>query len=80
MQNINENRRKFLKWAAIGGGSFALWKIFGSSAKFFGASDELSKETLFDNFRILETGKDLTIYEKSGKEIIVIEKDGEEGK
>lgn len=77
---INENRRKFLKWAAIGGGSFALWKIFGAGMKFFGASDEFSKETLFDNFRILETGKDLTIYEKSGKEIIVIEKDDEEVK
>lgn len=75
MQNINQDRRKFLKWIAIGGGSFALWKIFGSGAKFFGASDEFSKETLFDNFRIAETGKDLTIYEKSGKEIIVIEKD-----
>lgn len=75
MRNINQNRRTFLKWLALGGGAFALWKIFGSSAKFFGASDELSKETLFENFRIKETGKDLTIYEKSGKEIIVIEKD-----
>jgi hypothetical protein len=80
MQRINQNRRKFLKWAAIGGGAFAVWKIFGSSTKFFGISDELSKETLFDNFRISETGKDLTIYEKSGKQIIVIEKDEEEQK
>jgi hypothetical protein len=78
MQNINQNRRKFLKWVAIGGGVFAVWKIFGSSAKFFGVSDESGgKETIFDNFRITETGKNLTVYEKSGKEIIVIEKDDE---
>jgi hypothetical protein len=78
-QNINQNRRKFLKWAAIGGGSFAVWKLFGAGMKFFGPpEDEFSKETLFENFRISETGKNITIYEKSGKEIIVIEKDDEE--
>ena len=70
---LNERRRTLLKLFALGGGAFVLGKILGPGLNLFGGS--LSEDvTEFRNFRIVERGDELGIYDKLGNEILVIEK------
>ena len=79
-KKMKENRRKFLKYLLIGSGAFLLGKFLHSGAGLFSSDksspEANSKEYLFKNFRIVETDKELSFYERDGDKILIIEKGG----
>ena len=70
--NVDKNRRNFLKILLFGGGAIVLGKVLGPSiAKLF---DGPSTETNFESFRTIENKKGLTVFDKkSGEEIFQID-------
>ena len=70
---LNERRRTLLKLFALGGGAFVLGKILGPGLNLFGGSLSEEDVTEFRNFRIVERGEELGVYDKSGNEILIIE-------
>ncbi|MEK7179060.1 MAG: hypothetical protein AAB727_02275 [Patescibacteria group bacterium] len=75
LEKINANRRTVLKWLIFGAGAFALGKIFGP---YVGLSrpQELNGKSAFKNFKVVETNKELRLYNRMGDEIFIIEKEG----
>lgn len=72
---FNRNRRLFLTVAGTGVVAFILGKIFGPSINLFSRDHVLSEEE-FKNFRVVNTEKEMRLYDRSGDEIIIIEKEG----
>ena len=52
-----------------------LGKIFGPSISMFSSSGEFSSTTDFQNFRVVETGKELQFFDKMGNEILTLDKE-----
>lgn len=71
--NINARRRTLLKLAAFGGATFVLGKVLGPSLNFFSGTTA-GDITEYENFRVVENGEELGIYDKLGNEILIIEK------
>ncbi|MBP9715208.1 MAG: twin-arginine translocation signal domain-containing protein [Candidatus Pacebacteria bacterium] len=71
-KNLNKNRRNFLKFLLIGGGTFVAAKVLGPTiTKMF---DGPTVEGDFTSFRAVENKKGLTIYDKeTGEEIFIID-------
>jgi len=77
-QPLNDRRRNLIKLGFFGVGTFALGKILGPAISIFPQNLELTdigKETLFKNFRVVESNDELGIYDRLGNEILIIEKD-----
>ena len=68
-------RRSFLKYIFFGGGFFMLGKIFGPNVSFFSSDTDLSSITNFENFRVVESGKELQFFDKMGNEILTLDKE-----
>lgn len=68
---INNDRRRFLKILALGGGLFAVGKIYNILIQ-----NRVISETDFKNLKVTETGKEVKFAEPDGEEILVIDKDG----
>lgn len=68
---LNEKRRTLLKFGIFGVAAFTLGKVLGPGIKLF---DEDTSITDFKNFRIVENGEELGVYDKLGNEILVMEK------
>jgi hypothetical protein len=69
---LNVNRRTLLKVGLFGAAAFTLGKIFGPGISFFTGDEKVSD---FKNFRVVENGEELGVYDKLGNEILVMEKD-----
>lgn len=72
---IESKRRTLLKYVLFGSGSFMLGKIFGPSISLFSSSSEFSSTTDFQNFRVVESGKELQFFDKMGNEILTLDKE-----
>ena len=72
---IESKRRTLLKYVLFGSGSFMLGKIFGPSISLFSSSGEFSSTTDFQNFRVVESGKELQFFDKMGNEILTLDKE-----
>lgn len=70
----NLGRRNLVKLGFFGGAAFVLGKIFGPSLSFFG-SDAVVGEKDFENFRVVETKKELRLFNRGGDEIVIVEKE-----
>lgn len=73
---MNINRRKMLKFLAIGGGIGLIAKFLGDKDFFglFSASDgKVVNKKDFDSFTIVEKQKELKIFSKDGDELFVID-------
>lgn len=78
MEKINVQRRNFLKWLGFGVGAFiafVLGKIFGPSINLSPRPLKIGNETLFKNFRLVETDEEIKMYNRTGDEIFIIEKE-----
>ena len=69
---LNERRRTLLKLFALGGGAFVLGKILSPGLNLFGGGGD-EEVTDFRNFRVVERGEELGVYDRRGNEILVIE-------
>lgn len=72
---FNKHRRNLLIAGGTGVIAFILGKIFGPSINLFSEDYPLSEKS-FENFRIVDTKKELKLYDRGGNEIIIIEKEG----
>lgn len=70
-ENLNKNRRNFLKLLLIGGGVLLAGKVLGP-----GVSNFFSPQTSddFGSFRVTEDGKALNISDRDGEDILIIDK------
>ncbi|OGN29487.1 MAG: hypothetical protein A3A33_03590 [Candidatus Yanofskybacteria bacterium RIFCSPLOWO2_01_FULL_49_25] len=73
-QPINSYRRNLLKLLLVGGGAFLVGK-FASPFINFWNGDKVIDEKIFQNFKFVETGNALKVFDKEGSEIFVFEKD-----
>ena len=73
---LNERRRTLLKLFALGGGALVLGKILGPGLNLFGGEGDV---TDFRNFRVVDRGEELGVYDKSGNEILIIENENDAG-
>ncbi len=71
---VNSKRRSLLKYIFFGSGIFVAGKILGPSINLFSSEQDIGKSTNFKNFRVVETGKELTFFDKMGNEILSIDK------
>ena len=76
---INQNRRRFLKFLAVGGGAGLLGSIFGSSVWdfFTGRTSDTIDQKNFVGFRIVQEGKILKVFSKKGEPIFIIDDEKE---
>ncbi len=72
--SLDVKRRAFLKYAVFGGVVFLAGKYFGPLVNTLRGDTVLSEKT-FDNFKMIETGKQLQISDDDGNEILTIEKE-----
>ena len=69
-------RRSFLKLLALGGGVFVMGSILSSFGKIKSSNTVSDKKSAFsENFRVVESKKELAFYNKKGDELLIIEKD-----
>lgn len=73
-QLANPYRRNFLKFLLIGGGAFIVGRFANPFINFWNG-DKVLDERNFQDFKIVETGKTLKVFDKEGKEVIIVEKD-----
>lgn len=72
--SVNEKRRLLLRSIMFGGGAFVAYKSLSFVAGLFESG--AINEHIFENFRVVETGKALTFFDRmSGEEILVIDKE-----
>ncbi len=71
---LNRNRRHLVKLSLFGGAAFVLGKVFGPSISLFGGNAVVGLKD-FKNFRVVETKKEISVFNRGGDEIIVIEKE-----
>lgn len=74
VQSTGARRRLLLKLGFFGAAAFALGKIFGPNIPFF--SERVVSLKDFKNFRIVETSKELRLFNKVGDEIVIVDKEG----
>ncbi len=74
VQSTGARRRLLLKLGFFGAAAFALGKIFGPDIPLFSERVVSSKD--FKNFRVVETTKELRLFNNVGDEIVVIDKEG----
>ena len=70
----NLGRRNLVKLGLFGGAAFVLGKVFGPSISLFGG-DAVTGSKDFKNFRVVETKKEIRLFNKGGDEIVIVEKD-----
>lgn len=71
----NKNRRVLLTIAGTGVVAFIAGKIFGPSVTLF-SKDKVISNKEFKNFSLVETNKEMKLYDRKGDEIIIFEKEG----
>ena len=71
-ENLNKDRRNFLKIMLVGGGVLVAGKFLGPVFSRF--MNGPSVETNFTSFRAVENNRTLTIYDSTGEEIFQIDK------
>ena len=75
LQSFNSYRRNLLKLLAVGGGAFIVGKFATPFINFLNG-DKVLDEKIFQNFKIVETGRTLEIFDKDGGEVLIVDKDG----
>ncbi len=73
-RTINSYRRNLIKFLLVGGGAFLLGKFTSPFINFLNR-DKVLDEKIFNNFKIVETGRTLKVFDKEGSEILLIDKD-----
>lgn len=73
-ESIKLKRRSLLQYLVLGGGTFLAGKIIGPSLNLFSGNRSLNGLSDFKNFRVVETDKSLSFFDKSGNKILVIDK------
>lgn len=71
---LNQDRRHLIRLSLFGGAAFILGKVFGPSIPLFGGNEVVGLKD-FKNFRVVETKKEIGVFNHSGDEIVVIEKE-----
>lgn len=72
---LNMRRRRLLQFGAVGGGAFLVAWFLRPFLSFLKEGIPFEKETLFENFRVVETNKELQFYDrKSNEAIFILEK------
>ncbi len=71
-EGINQKRRMLIKLGALSVASFALAKLFGPALD---AALKAPNTTDYKNFRVVDGGDTLHIYDKTGRELLVVQKD-----
>ena len=72
--DTNLYRRNLLKLLVVGGGAFIVGRFANPFINFWNG-DRVLSERNFQNFKFVETGKELKIFEKDGTEVLILEKD-----
>jgi len=67
-------RRNLLKLGLVGGGAFVLGKFVGPLLPFFSA-DRIIAEKELQDFKLIETQKEMRVYNPKGEEIVIFEKE-----
>lgn len=75
MHEINERRRNLIKFAAFGAAAFVLGRVLGPSLSLFGDSSAAGTSKKYKNYRVVDSDKELRIYDPQGNELVMIEKD-----
>ena len=71
---VDEKRRLLLRSLLFGGGAFIAYKSLSFLSDL--VEGGIVNEHMFENFRVVETGKALTFFDRlSGDEILVLEKE-----
>ena len=71
---VDEKRRLLLRSLVFGGGAFIAYKSLSFLTDLIEGG--VINEHMFENFRVVETGKALTFFDRlSGDEILVLEKE-----
>jgi len=73
-QPINAYRRNLLKLLVVGGGAFVVGKFASPFINYLNGDTVINEQT-FQNFKVVETGRNLKILDKEGAEIFIVEKD-----
>ncbi len=72
---LNMRRRRLLQFGAVGGGAFLVAWFLRPLLSLLKEGIPFEKETLFENFRVVETNKELQFYDrKSNEAIFILEK------
>ena len=71
---LDMRRRNFIKLTVFGGAVFLAGKYFGPFVNML-RGDTVINETLFSNFKVTETGKELRVTDDEGEEFLIIEKE-----
>jgi hypothetical protein len=74
MMPTNPYRRNLLKLLAVGGGAFIVWKFATPFINFLNR-DKVIDEKTFENFKFVETGREMKVLDRDGGEIFIVEKD-----
>lgn len=72
--DTNLYRRNLLKLLVVGGGAFLVGKLSSPLADFFVGNKMISMQD-FQNFKFVETNRELKILDKTGSEILIVDKD-----
>ncbi len=83
---MNQERRKFLKFLAIGGGALLANKLLGdklttwlSAGHLSGknSQEEVKSQDVFGskNTKVIEDEREIVFFDKSGEKILVLEKE-----
>ncbi|MDO8551992.1 MAG: hypothetical protein Q7S01_00505 [bacterium] len=73
-RTINSYRRNLLKLLAVGGGAFIVGKFANPFINFLNG-DKVIDEKTFQNFKFIETGREVKVIDSTGNEILIVEKD-----
>ncbi|MCW9054566.1 MAG: hypothetical protein OQJ98_01120 [Candidatus Pacebacteria bacterium] len=73
-EKFNKNRRQFLVVGGASVASFFLGKIFGPSINLFSQDIPISERD-FKDFRIVETNKEMKLYDRKGNELFIVDKE-----
>ncbi len=71
---LDIRRRNFIKLTVFGGAIFLVGRYFGPFVNML-RGDTVINETLFSNFKVTETGKELRVTDDEGEEFLIIEKE-----
>ncbi|MFZ3043827.1 MAG: hypothetical protein WA058_01830 [Minisyncoccia bacterium] len=74
IEETNLYRRNLLKLFAVGGGAFLVGKFMDPVINLISGDRVISMRD-FQNFRLVESGREIKVLDKDGGEILIVDKD-----
>ncbi len=70
--SAGSGRRKFIKTLALGGGALVVGGVLAKSESVMSLAKGAGKQ--LSNFRLVDRGNEVSLYDKGGNEILVVDK------